>query len=219
MSFADFSKVGTVPEHLNLSVIDMWTHTPIHPEQFYRTGFESIFFNNNRDFALNCVLSSVVPAENEIVIAGQHHLSNVVEAAANLDIPHIIFDASPDELPLMETFLSSRTNISHIVLVLEKNDTEMERYIQHLRPLLEIRGIDLILYCTSFVQNISDRTKGGVDFFIGGWEEFPDNSFVVARRNRLVQTEGNSRSEQFDLYTTWQWRLRERGTNILPMEM
>jgi hypothetical protein len=219
MDIAVFSNVGLVPEHLNLSVINMWTRDPIHPEQFYRTGFETIFFNHNRQSALNCVLSSVIPADKEIVIAGQQGLEDVVEVANRFDIPNIVFDAPPGELPLLETFLSLRPYVSHLILVIEQNDAVVEKYIEHLRSVLDHHGVDLILYCTSFVECINDRTNGSVDYLIGGWDELPDNSFVVARRNRLVQTEGNSRSLNFDLYASWQWGLKGRGPNILPMEM
>jgi hypothetical protein len=219
MNIADFSTLGSVPEHLNLSIINMWTCDPIHPEQFYRTGFETILFNHNRQSGLSCVLSSVVPSDKEIVIAGQQGLGDVVEVAERFDIPHIVFDASPGEIPLVETFLSSRSDVSHLVLVIEYNDAEVEKYIRHLRSVLDYKGIDLILYCTSFVESINDRTNGSVDYLIGGWDEFPDNSFVVARRNRLVQTEGNSRSLHFDLHASWQWGLKGRGPSILPMEM
>lgn len=215
----DFSKEGRIPEHLNQSVINMWTHMPIHPEQFYRTGFETIFFDTNRDLALNCVLSSVVSSEKEIVIAGTGDLSAVTKAASSFDIPHIIFNSPVEEFPLLETLISSQFNLSHIVLVLDSDNSEIDHYIRHLRPLLDVKKIELILYCTSSVEKINDRTNGAVDYFIGGWDDLPENSFVVARRNRLVQTEGNSRSSDFDLYASWQWRLKERGANILPMEM
>jgi hypothetical protein len=219
MNIADFSTLGSVPEHLNLSIINMWTCDPIHPEQFYRTGFETILFNHNRQSGLSCVLSSVVPSDKEIVIAGQQGLGDVVEVAERFDIPHIVFDASPGEIPLVETFLSLRPYVSHLILVIEQNDAVVEKYIEHLRSVLDHHGVDLILYCTSFVECINDRTNGSVDYLIGGWDELPDNSFVVARRNRLVQTEGNSRSLNFDLYASWQWGLKGRGPNILPMEM
>jgi len=219
MNIADFSTGGAVPEHLNLSVINMWTCAPIHPEQFYRTGFETIFFNHNRQFALSCVLSSVVPSDKEIVIVGKQGLDDVVGAAERFDIPHIVFDASPGEMPLVETFITSRSDVSHLVLVIDHNDAVVEEYIEHLRSVLDFQGIDLILYCTSFVESINDRTNGSVDYLIGGWDEFPDNSFVIARRNRLVQAEGNSRSINFDLHASWQWGLKGRGPSILPMEM
>ncbi|MFW6352348.1 MAG: 2-aminoethylphosphonate--pyruvate aminotransferase [Bacteroidota bacterium] len=219
MNIADFSTVGAVPEHLNLSVINMWTCDPIHPEQFYRTGFETIFFKHNRLYALSCVLSSVVPSDKEIVIAGQQGIGDIAEVAERFDIPYIVFDATPGEMLLVETFLSSRPEVSHLVLVIDHNDVIVEQYIEHLRAALDHKGIDLILYSTSFVESINDRTNGSVDYLIGGWDEFPDNSFVVARRNRLVQTEGNSRSLHFDLHAAWQWGLKGRGPCILPMEI
>ncbi len=219
MSLASFSNAGFAPEDLNTSIINMWTRDEIHPAQFYRTGFETIFFNHNRQYALDCVLSSAVPADKEIVIAGQANLQEVVAGANRFDIPNLVFEATPEEISLVDAVLGKGTNVSHFVLVIEKDDDQIEKYINHLRPILSFKGIDLILYCTASVQSVNDRANGSVDYMIGGWNEFPDNSFVVARRNKLVQTEGNSRALNFDLYASWQWCLQGRGSNIAPMEM
>ncbi|PWE01056.1 2-aminoethylphosphonate--pyruvate aminotransferase [Marinilabilia rubra] len=219
MSLASFSNAGFAPEALNASIINMWTRDEIHPAQFYRTGFETIFFNHNRQYALNCLLSSAVPSDREIVIVGQENLSEVISGANQFDIPNLVFEGSPDEISLVDAVLGSETNVSHFVLVIGKDDEQIEKYINHLKPILKFKGIDLILYCTSSVQSINDRTNGAVDYMIGGWSDFPDNSFVVARRNKLVQTEGNSRALNFDLYASWQWCLQGRGSNIAPMEM
>jgi hypothetical protein len=219
MNIASFPNSGPCPEHLNLRFINMWTRDSIHPALFYRTGFESIFFNHERQYALSCVLSSAVPVEKEIVIAGESHLQEVISGAKQFDIPNIVLDATPDEMPLVETFLASRTNVSHLVLVVGHDDDRIEKYIRHIRPVLDLNGIDLVLYCTASVEGIHDRTNGGVDYMIGDWDESPGNSFVVARRNKLVQTEGNSRRLNCDLHASWQWSLRARETNIAPMEM
>jgi hypothetical protein len=219
MDITSFPNSGPFPEHLNVRFINMWTRDSIHPALFYRTGFESIFFNHDRQYALSCVLSSVVPVEKEIVIAGENHLDEVIAGAEQFEIPNIVLDATPDEIPLVKTFLTSRTNVSHLILVVGYDDDRIEKYIRHIRPVLDLNGIDLVLYCTASVERIHDRTNGGVDYMIGGWDESPDNSFVVARRNKLVQTEGNSRLFNYDLYASWQWSLRARETNIVPMEM
>ena len=43
------------------------------------------------------------------------------------------------------------------------------------------------------------------------------SSFVLARRNKLVQTEGNARSLSKDLHNLWQQTLRNRRREIEPM--
>ena len=219
MSHASFSNAGFAPEDLNASIINMWTRDQIHPAQFYRTGFETIFFNHNRQYALKCVLSSAVPGDKEIVIVGKGPLDEVVAGANQFDIPNLVFEGAPDEISLVESVLGSGSSVSHFVLVIGKDDGEIEEYINHLLPILNFKGIELILYCNTSVQSVNDRSNGAVDYMIGGWDEYQENSFVVARRNKLVQTEGHSRSLNFDLYASWQWCLQGRGSNIAPMEM
>lgn len=219
MKITSFSYVGLVPEHLNTSIINMWTCDHIQPSLFYQTGFETIFYNHHKIFALQCVLSSVVPSDKEIVIAGSHISEKVVSVADKFEIPSIVFDTSPEDVHLIETFLYAQSNVSHLVLVIGNDDDQVEKYIRQLQPVLQHQRIELILFCDSAVQGINDRTNGSVDYMIGGWDEIPDNSFVVARRNKLVQTEGNSRSLTHDLYASWQWALRGRESHITPMEM
>lgn len=218
MSLAIPTFIDPVPQHLTMSMINKWTRDSIQPDQFYRTGFETIFFFQDTQFALECVLSSVVPAEKEIVIAGTGNLHSIVSAANKFDIPAIVYDDNLSELQLIESFLYSRDNVSHLLLVAGVDDINPEKYIQPLSDVLKHKGIDLVLFCTSAVESISDRTNDSVDYMVGGWEDIPDNSFVVARRNKLVQTEGNSRSLNNDLYASWQLMLRGRQSRITPME-
>jgi hypothetical protein len=213
------STVGLVPDYLKSSMIGMWTHDSVHPAQFYRTGFETIFFNHNRKFALKCVLSSVVPDDREIVIAGRVGLLEVEAIAEKYHISNILYDAASDEMAHISTLLYARQNISHLVLVIGSDDDAIENYIPHLLAVLQHQRIELVIFCASSVHSINERSHGSVDYMIGGWDEAPDNSFVVARRNKLVQTEGNSRSLIHDLHASWQWSLQERGTRIFPMEM
>ncbi len=219
MSISSFSYVGLVPEHLNASIINMWTQDNIHPAQFYRTGFETIFFNHNPDFAIECVLSSVVPDDKEIVIAGTGKLDTISAVAEKYNVSNIVFNAATGDLNLVETFLCSCKNVSHLVLVIGNDGEKIENCIRSLLPVLQHKNIELVLICSSSVQRIHERSNGGVDYMIGGWDDIPDNSFVVARRNKLVQIEGNSKSLIHDLYASWQCSLLGRESNIAHMEM
>jgi hypothetical protein len=219
MNRTSFYGVGFDLEQLNARIIYMWTRDRIVPAQFYRTGFETICLNHSRKFALESVLSSVVPCDKKIVIIGNVKSGEVAAVAGQFDITNIVFDAEPDEMLLFETFLHACEDVSHVVLVIDRDDDRIERYVQYLFPLLHNYGIGLILFCASSVENIHDRTNGCLDYMIGGWDEMDENSFVVARRNQLVQIEGNSRSLTHDLYAFWQLSLLERKSDIAPMEM
>ena len=219
MSIINLLNVGIAPDELNNSIVSMWTRESIRPVDFYRTGFEVIFYNHDRQHALNCVLSSVIPEGKEILITGEDELKNVAEKADQFGIQSIIFQAEIDEIHLIDALLNSHKGISHLILVVEQDDGKIENYVRNISPFLKHRGIGLILYCLVPVQRVNDRTNGMVDFMIGGWENIPDKSFIVARRSKLVQTEGNGRALTCDLYASWQWSLKSRGTHIEPVEM
>ncbi len=208
-----------VPEHLSLSVINMWTRDKIHPDQFYRTGCETIFFNSDIRFALDSVLSSVIPDNGEIVFFGKGTFEPVEASARKFDLSYMFFDGDAGDFHLFETLLYSRSAISHVLLTIDTDNEETDQLIHQLCPILEHRGVDLILYCPSSVQSINDRANNCVDFLVGGWADLPEVSFVVARRNKLVLTEGNSRSLHHDLYASWEGMLQNRGSDIMPMEI
>ncbi|MGQ1890100.1 2-aminoethylphosphonate--pyruvate aminotransferase [Thermophagus sp. OGC60D27] len=208
-----------VSDDLSRSVVSMWTQDSIPPNHFYRTGFEAIFFNSSSLQALDCVLSSAIPHGKEMLITGKGFLGDIAERADKLDISAICFEAAPQEIPLMNTLLPRYPEISHLVLVVADNKEPIAEYIRYLSPILRMSDIELILYCRTPVQKVKERTCGMVDFMIGGWNNLPDQSFVVARRSKLVQTEGNARSLNFDLHAHWQGTIKSRESNIAPVEM
>jgi len=214
-----FSGEGVALDQLNRSLIAMWTQEAIHPLHFYRTGFEAIFFKKSSLQALDCVLSSAIPNGKGMVITGKKHLEEIGKRAADMEISTFIFEANPHEIPLMNTLLPISNEVSHLLLVVDDDNDPVEEYINYLSPILRKENIELILYCREPIQKVKERTNEMVDFMIGGWNNFPDHSFVVARRSKLVQTEGNARVYEHDLHALWQWSLRNRESNIAPVEM
>ena len=48
-------------EEMDAKVLQMWSRKEINSSRFYLTGYEPIFFNRSKDFALESVLASVIP--------------------------------------------------------------------------------------------------------------------------------------------------------------
>ena len=55
-------------EDMDAKVLQMWSKKELNADRFYQTGFETILFNQSKDFALETVLSSVVPWDKELLI-------------------------------------------------------------------------------------------------------------------------------------------------------
>ena len=73
---------------------------------------------------------------------------------------------------------------------------------------------DLILTSPSSVMNWENIARANVDYLICGSTGCNVSSVVLARRNKLVQTEGISRSYTHNLYAFWQKAMSRRKSVI-----
>ena len=191
----------------------------VTPENLYMTGYEYISFKKDSDFALETVLASVVPMDKNMVILNSgKDAVRAVEICLRHDIKYKTVDVINGAIDLnaLEEVLGSSECFSHICLPVFDELTDREKAMAALRKLTEKYNAEIILYCPGDVCNINHFRKYSVDYMIGNIQS-SDSSFVLARRNKLVQIEGNSRSIFLDLYGFWQQKLRNRRREIEPM--
>ena len=204
----------------NINMLQRWSKRDYNTSRFYETGFETIMFNQDPSFVLKTVLSSSVAYENEILIIGSGNSSEKLCRTANeQNLTFHYFDMFTDNWKEIENRLYCRPNISHLLVGIDF-DASMEQIpMNNLLNILSTHNCSLIVYCDSSVDGLNDIFGGAIDFMICGLNNEPPLSFVVARRSQLVQTEGNSGSFNFDLYSYWQWSVRDRTPFIEPMQV
>ncbi|MDR2928127.1 MAG: hypothetical protein LBV41_08020, partial [Cytophagaceae bacterium] len=124
-----------------------------------------------------------------------------------------------DKWSSVEQIIASHPDISHILVGLD-SETQIENIpVNKLQSVVSGQKQSLIVYCDTQVEGINDLFGGAIDFMIAGIANEPLCSFVVARRSKLVQTEGRSCSFCLDLYSYWQWSMRNRESVIEPMRI
>ena len=203
---------------LNNNMLQMWSKRDHNTSRFYATGFETIMFNRDPFFVLRTVLASTVAWDKEILIIGsESSREKLCRTAREQNLTYHYFDIFNDDFEEFESKISNFANISHLLVGID-SDTQIEQIpITNLLNIISRHRCSLVVYCDSSVDGINDIFGGAIDFMICGLTNEPPLSFVVARRSRLVQTEGNSDSVNFDLYSYWQWSVRERKPIIEPM--
>ena len=204
--------------HLDSKVMQMWSRHQYDAAPFYTTGFETILFNKENSFVLETVLASSVDYDNEILIVGSGKsmakLKNMVTAQ---NLTYHCFDWSSDGWDDFENKVSKMPYISHMLIGIDSETAINDIPVEKLLSLASKRRYSLIAYCDTIVDGLNDIFNGAIDFMIGVLNNL--RSFVVARRSRLVQTEGNSRCFNRDLYSYWQWAMRDRKSLIEPMRI
>jgi len=215
-----------LPEKIELDdvvdqdLISLMTNTPISPENFYLTGYETISFKRTREFALETVLASVIPFEKDLLIAANNvddlHIQKLCKIyGVNNSI--INLPEPQDELESLISSLAKERRYSHILLSCDVNKPERNEHIRQLAQLLRKTSIKLIVQCKRKLMNLKAVREFNISYMICNGMSSYISSVVLARRSQLVQTEGLSRNSQFDLYNYWQTTLFSRKSGIKPM--
>jgi|ADurb_Cas_02_Slu_FD_contig_31_3785408_length_797_multi_25_in_0_out_0_1 hypothetical protein len=211
LSFCDETSVKQLMSLLSVS--------SVQPERFYLTGYETIFFNESRDFLLESVLSSVMSFDKELVILRlSAHDDIYAEICRELDINYRVVDIQNGNIDfiaieedLVKSFRASHFLVSGEIL------KHGEHLIYKLGDLLERYRRCLIVDCGYDPLLMKDVFQFNVDFMIANDNNQCGCSVVVARRSKLVQAEGNARDAGYDLYAHWQMSMKSRGAMIEPM--
>jgi hypothetical protein len=187
----------------------------ITEDNFYQTGYESIKFSGLHGVALETVLSSVVPFEKGAV------LINSEEAVRTCEKHDIFYQSVKSHNGVLDWILLDKLQetggvFSHICITLSDSHPINKAEIVKLHQLAERRNMGLIFICKEMSYN-HDLKIAQIDFLIAEQELNESCALVLARRNKLVQTEGNARSSYFDLYRSWQGHLQNRRRHIEPM--
>lgn len=211
-----YLSVGKVlmEEEMDTKVLQMWSKKEISASRFYQTGFETILFDQDKSFALETVLSSIIHWDKGLLVlnSGVTDL-NFSALAVFFDI--INHNTHHLDFPDIEQLIQRQHSLTHVLLNLSDAEALSDSDLKHLLQLISRRKLTLIVNCDSVVHGLNDRFLGSIDFMVG--KIHSQRSFVVARRSKLVQAEGNSRNLNKDLYAYWQWSVRHRNAVIEPM--
>lgn len=183
----------------------------LREEHFYRTGFESIRVNGNYEAVYETVIASMIGYNNELLVIGQSEQSAAWRKTCKaLDVNVSTIDIDNNIATAVETILSVNKNITHILCGSEVSSDVLNKIGEISRKYRR----SLIADNSHYDYNMNDIDRYNIDFLVCPQV---DSSLIVARRSKLVQTEGNARNIANDLYTIWQSGLSDRRSTLEPM--
>lgn len=204
-------------ENMNEKVIGMWSSRTIGGE-FYKTGFETLLFNQSSCFALETVLQSVVTWDKELLVAGTGNSLTILEKRlSKYKFSTYYCNLSDNDWNGISSSLQNLPGITHLLVNISCPIAITNNEINRLLSLINDHKVTLIINCEAEVVGLNDLFMNAIDFMIGKYDTGQPGSFVVARRSKLVQTEGNSKCFSLDLYSYWQLSLSGRDAVIEPM--
>ena len=176
-------------------------------------GYEAVLMQGSGTFAIESVLSSVIPADGQLlVLANGAYGERMVEIAELLQIPAAVVRWPENESPEPEKvreLLATKRPPTHVAMVHLETTTGILNPVDQIAQIVRGRGCRFILDAMSSFGGVAiDLKRVGVDYLVASankcLESVPGFAFVIAQRQALESSRGCARSVSLDLFEQWQ---------------
>lgn len=182
-------------------------------------SYEAVLMQGSGTFGIESVIGSITPPGGRwlFVINGAYgrRMAQIAEA---LGISHVRQSFPEDEQPDLDSIrraLKTVPEFTHVAVVHCETTTGILNPIREVGSLVQRHGkVFLVDAMSSFGAVPIDFAASAIDYLVSSAnkciEGVPGFSFVLARRDDLVRTEGWARSLSLDLFAQWKG-LEENG--------
>jgi 2-aminoethylphosphonate-pyruvate transaminase len=176
-------------------------------------SFEAILMQGSGTFALESVISSVLPPTGKLLmLVNGAYGERMVLMAGPLGIPVETLRCPENEThepAALQSLLERDRTITHVGVVHCETTTGILNPVAEFGRLVRAAGRSYIVDAMSSFGAIPlDLEAAGVDYLVSSAnkciEGVPGFAFVIARRTALLATEGFARSISLDLLAQWQ---------------
>ncbi|MBN2165525.1 MAG: hypothetical protein JW717_04545 [Marinilabiliaceae bacterium] len=209
-----------ISQGLDNHLVTLLLEQSAKPEKFYLTGFETVAFNKDKRFALSTVLSSMLLFDKELLIVKTGIDScQVIDLCDELgllsqSVEWLLLERDINYLGL---YLKQNKSISHLVICEEILQRWSFDDIKRVGEIAMNVGVDVVFVCSGKPFSIEKMSDAGISYMVSLSFDETKDSLVVALRSKLVQVEGRSKTQLFDLHHYWQRTLTMRDKIIEPM--
>ena len=176
-------------------------------------SYTTVLMQGSGSFGVEAVLTTVVkPADNCLIITNGAYGDRMVTMAQRLGIQHVVYRVPCDQIPDMNAIrniLAENQTITHIAMVHCETTTGILNPLAAVAALTQEYEKILIVDAMSSFGGIKINVQElGIDYLISSANKciqgVPGFCFIVAKLERLLTCQGNSRSLSLDLYDQWQ---------------
>ena len=176
------------------------------------SGFEVVLMQGSGTFGVESAIGSAVPPTGKLlVLTNGAYGERMIQMAACLKIPTAVLRTAEDAAPEaaeVERILAADPQITHVAMVHCETTTGVLNPIAAVGKVVKARGRVFIVDAMSSFGGIPiDFADAGIDFLISSAnkciEGVPGFSFIIAKKDELLKTEGYARSLSLDLLGQW----------------
>ncbi len=192
---------------------------------FQEDGFEAVPIQGPGTYAVESVISSVVPPESALLVCvNGAYGERMVRVAEMLRIPVIALRYPEHTVPNAEdvrSILANKPGVSHVAMVHCETTSGILNPIEEIGQVVrEAERAFIVDAMSSFGAYPIDFEAAGIDYLISSankcLEGVPGIGFVIARRSAIVSSAGCARSHSFDLLDQWRALEQEGQFRFTP---
>lgn len=175
-------------------------------------GFECVLMQGSGTFGVESVMGSVIPPDGRVLIlTNGAYGDRIVQMAGILGLNHAVLrtpEDTPADAESVRERLAGDPGLTHVAAVHCETTTGILNPIEAIGPVVREHGCRFIVDAMSSFGAIPiDLDACCVDYLVSSAnkciEGVPGFSFVLARRERFLETEGWARSLSLDLWGQW----------------
>lgn len=172
-----------------------------------------VLMQGSGTFGVEAVLTSVLgEGETLLIAANGAYGERMGDIAAHGKIPYLMYREEYDKVPSAEriqVILEEHPEITHVSMVHSETTSGILNDIASVAKVVKTAGRTFIVDAMSSFGGV-DISVGelGIDFIISSANKciqgVPGFSFIICRRDKLIESKGKARSLSLDLYDQWE---------------
>lgn len=172
-----------------------------------------VLMQGSGTFGVEAVLTSVLrEGETLLIVANGAYGERMGDIAAHGKIPYLMYREEYDKVPSAEriqAILEEHPEIAHVSMVHSETTSGILNDIASVAKVVKTAGRTFIVDAMSSFGGV-DIPVGelGIDFIISSANKciqgVPGFSFIICRRDKLIESKGKARSLSLDLYDQWE---------------
>lgn len=175
-------------------------------------AYEAVLVQGSGTFGIEAVVSSAIPKNGKLlVIVNGAYGKRIVRMAEVHGIPCTVQTYAEDTLPdvaAVASALASDAGLTHVAMVHSETTTGLVNPIEEVGRVVRAAKRSFIVDAMSSFGAIPiDLERCAIDYIVSSAnkciEGVPGFSFVIARREPLLASEGSARSLSLDLHAQW----------------
>lgn len=171
-----------------------------------------VLMQGSGSFGVESVLTSVIGDDEKLlIIANGAYGERMEDIAKHAKIPYVMYNEVYYEIPdarKVAEILDEDPAITHVSMVHSETTSGLLNDIEAVGKVVKEKGRTFIVDAMSSFGGVDIPVKDwGIDFIISSANKciqgVPGFSFIIADKQKLIESEGKARSLSLDLYDQW----------------